>query len=168
MTLLLLSNPSGRASCLSSIAEQKHSMCLQSLYQLRKADKNQLSREKKGCFFPVTGWRRFPFQTNWCGGHGQRQTPETTPLRTGWTGCTTAWASWGHTGFAAFRKWHSTIGHPGPGTFGQSASEARAFHPTPLCLHSQWHKCTPDRNWAQNMPSWLTCQPASAKAQGGN
>lgn len=47
MTLLFLSEPSGRASCLSSTAEQNNFMCLQSLYCLRKADKNQFSREGK-------------------------------------------------------------------------------------------------------------------------
>lgn len=125
-------------------------------------------RGGKCCFSTVTGWISSSFQTNWCGWHGQRLTQKPTPLKAGWAGCTTAWAIWSHTGFAAFRKWYSTTGHPGPGIFGQNASEARAFHPTPLCLHRQWHKCTPDGNWGQNMPSWLTRQLASAKARGGN
>lgn len=165
MTLLFLSEPSGRASHLPSTAEQNNFMCLQSLPTKKSTQESVQPRGKKGYFFPVTGWRISSFQTIWCGGHRQRQTPEsyTSQDRLGWLH-TITWVIWSHTGFAAFRKWYSTIGHPGLGTFGQTASEARAFHPTPLCLHSQWHKCSPDGNWGQNMPSWLTRLPTSAKA----
>lgn len=99
---------------------------------------------------------------------GRDKSQKHTPLRTRWAGCTTAWAMWSHIGFAAFRNWYSTIEHPGPGTVGQTASEARAFHSTPLRLHSQWHKCNPDGNWGQNMPSWLTrlCQSTGRKLTG--
>lgn len=164
MTLLFLSEPSGRASHLSSTAEQNNFMCLQSLYWLRKADKNQFSREGKKAASSQLQAEEVPhFRQTGVEVMGRDKPQKPTPLRTGWAGCTTPWTIWSHTGFATFRKWYSTIRHPCLGTFGQTASKARAFHSTPLCLHSQWHKCIPDRNWGQNKPSWLTPSPLLPK-----
>lgn len=50
-------------------------MCLQSLYQLRKADKDSAERQKR-LLFP-SYMMQFLISDKLCGGHGQRQIPET-------------------------------------------------------------------------------------------
>lgn len=125
-------------------------------------------RRKKGCFFPVTGWRSSSFQTNWRGGHGQRQTPETytSEDRLGWL--------------------HHTLNNLKPHRLRCFQKvvfyyrTSRSWHFWPNCFKS---KSIPSHTPVLTQPvtqmySWqevrsehaiLTdTQPASAKAQGGN
>lgn len=76
MTLLFLSKASGLF--LAHLPPQRWLCTYRAFTDCGKhARISSAERKGKCCFSTVTGWRSSSFQTNWCGRHGQRLTPET-------------------------------------------------------------------------------------------